>query len=120
RDGVLTLGFASPGLRDRFATGGHEPILGQALVNVIGIQPKIEAIVGGGGGGGQGAPQRPATPTPQPTQPQEPAQPRQSPEASWNEQAPPPDWAAEPPPDQQPPPPADQGSSGSPTDAGSI
>nr|WP_221208600.1 DNA polymerase III subunit gamma and tau [Nocardioides albus] len=99
RDGVLTLGFASPGLRDRFATGGHEPILGQALVNVIGIQPKIEAIVAGGG---QGAQQRQAPPQPQPSQPQEPVQPKQPPEASWNEQAPPPDWAAEPPPPEQP------------------
>ncbi|WP_338144260.1 DNA polymerase III subunit gamma and tau [Nocardioides turkmenicus] len=100
RDGVLTLGFASPGLRDRFATGGHEPILGQALVNVIGIQPKIEAIVAGGG---QPAQPRQAPPQPQPSQPQEPAQPQQPPEASWNEQAPPPDWAAEPPPPDQPP-----------------
>ncbi|MFD7073541.1 DNA polymerase III subunit gamma and tau [Nocardioides sp. NPDC059952] len=119
RDGVLTLGFASPGLRDRFATGGHEPILGQALVNVIGIQPKIEAIVAGGG---QGAPQRQASPPPQPSAPQEPTQPQQSPEPSWNEQAPPPDWAAEPPPPDQPPaPPEPPATSGTqPADPGAI
>ena len=116
RDGVLTLGFASPGLRDRFATGGHEPILGQALVNVIGIQPKIEAIVAGGG---QGAPQRQAAPPPQPSQPQEPTQPQQPPEASWNEQAPPPDWAAEPPPPDQPPAPPEP-SATQPADPGAI
>lgn len=115
RDGVLTLGFASPGLRDRFATGGHEPVLGQALVNVIGIQPKIEAIVAGGG---QSAPQRQAPP-PQPSQPREPAQPQQPQEASWNEQAPPPDWAAEPPPPDQPPAPTEQ-SAAQPTDPGAI
>ncbi|TQL70715.1 DNA polymerase-3 subunit gamma/tau [Nocardioides albertanoniae] len=111
RDGVLTIGFGSPGLRDRFATGGHEPILGQALVNVIGIQPKIEAIVAGGG---QGASQRPAPPAPQPQQPQQPQQPNQpsdpapqQPDGSWNEQAPPPDWAADAPPvDQSQAPPA--------------
>ncbi|MGH3350381.1 MAG: DNA polymerase III subunit gamma and tau [Nocardioides sp.] len=116
RDGVLTIGFASPGLRDRFATGGHEPVLGQALVNVIGIQPKIEAIVAGGG---QGAPQRQSPPPPQPqqpTQPPEPAPPQQQPEASWNESAPPPDWATEPsPPDQGPP--VDAFPSGVPTDS---
>jgi DNA polymerase-3 subunit gamma/tau len=119
RDGVLTLGFASPGLRDRFATGGHEPILGQALVNVIGIQPKIEAIVAGGG---QGAPQRQAPPTPQPSQPQQPTQPQQPPEASWNEQAPPPDWAAEPPPPDQPPAPPESPATSStqPADPGAI
>ncbi|NYI80581.1 DNA polymerase III subunit gamma and tau [Nocardioides panzhihuensis] len=114
RDGVLTIGFASPGLRDRFATGGHEPVLGQALVNVIGIQPKIEAIVAGGG---QSAPQRQAPP-PQPSQPREPAQPQQPQEASWNEQAPPPDWAAEPPPPDQPPPP--EQSATQPADPGAI
>ncbi|MBC7277320.1 DNA polymerase III subunit gamma and tau [Nocardioides sp.] len=114
RDGVLTLGFASPGLRDRFATGGHEPVLGQALVNVIGIQPKIEAIVAGGG---QSAPQRQAPP-PQPSQPREPAQPQPQ-AASWNEQAPPPDWAAEPPPPDQPPAPPEQ-SAAQPADPGAI
>ncbi|MEU6135675.1 DNA polymerase III subunit gamma and tau [Nocardioides sp. NPDC047086] len=119
RDGVLTLGFASPGLRDRFATGGHEPILGQALVNVIGIQPKIEAIVAGGG---QPALQRQAPPPPQPSQSQEPAQPQQPPEASWNEQVPPPDWAAEPPPPDRPqaPPEPQATSAAQPADPGAI
>lgn len=97
RDNVLTLGFASAGLRDQYANGGHEAILKQALTDVIGVQPKVEAIVAG-----SGAPPRQAAPPPVPD-----PQPVQQPEATqndWAQQSPPPDWAAEPPPDDAPPP----------------
>jgi DNA polymerase-3 subunit gamma/tau len=42
---TLTIGFTTPGLREQYATGGHEPHLKQALVNVIGVEWRIEAIV---------------------------------------------------------------------------
>jgi len=76
---VLTIGFPSAGLRDRFTSGGHEPVLGQALVNVIGVQARIEAIVDPGGQPGappasQRAP-RPTEPTAAPAKPPAPAPP---------------------------------------------
>jgi len=78
---VLTLGFTSPGLRDQFANGGHQPVLTQALVNVMGIQPRIEAIVDPGAQPGGPAPASarggaPAAPEPPPARtPEIPAEP---------------------------------------------
>jgi DNA polymerase-3 subunit gamma/tau len=101
---VLTIGFATQGLREQFARGNHEPPLKQAITDVIGADWRIEAIVdqgvtpGGaapGGGHGAAAPQQaaPQQPPPQPAQQQAPAEPPGPPE--------PPGWADAPP---EPPP----------------
>jgi DNA polymerase-3 subunit gamma/tau len=42
---VLTVGFATPGLREQFVRGNHEPPLKQAITDVIGADWRIEAIV---------------------------------------------------------------------------
>lgn len=78
-DGLLTLGFTSGGLRDQFVSGGHEPVLSQAIVDVVGIKPRIEAIIDQGA---QHGPPPPAAPAPQPAAASAPA-------------AEPPSWAAE-------------------------
>jgi DNA polymerase-3 subunit gamma/tau len=55
---TLTLGFTSPGLRDSFVNGSHEPVLKQAITDVVGADWKIEAIVDPGAQPGAGtAPQ---------------------------------------------------------------
>ncbi|GAA3820403.1 DNA polymerase III subunit gamma and tau [Nocardioides panacisoli] len=92
-EGLLTLGFASAGLRDQFVNGGHEPVLLQALVDGFGIEPKIEAIVDHGAAG---------TSTPAPARAAEPDGP-----PSWaSGPEPPPEAAAqpEPPVSRRPPP----------------
>jgi DNA polymerase-3 subunit gamma/tau len=67
---VLTIGFTTPGLREQYASGGHEPHLRQALVNVVGAEWRIEAIVDPGvrpgGPPAAGSPQRPAPEQPSP------------------------------------------------------
>jgi DNA polymerase-3 subunit gamma/tau len=42
---TLTLGFKTQGARDNFATGGHEDILRQAVIDAIGQDWRIETIV---------------------------------------------------------------------------
>ena len=42
---VLTLGFKNAGARDSFAGGGSDEILRQALIDVVGADWKVEAIV---------------------------------------------------------------------------
>jgi DNA polymerase-3 subunit gamma/tau len=51
---TLQLGFANPGARDSFVSGGSEDVLKQALGEALGVQWRIEAIVDPGGGGGSG------------------------------------------------------------------
>ena len=47
-DGVLTLAFPTPGLREQFAgRSDHGEYVRQALIDVLGVDWKIEAIVGG-------------------------------------------------------------------------
>jgi DNA polymerase III subunit gamma/tau len=55
---TLTLGFTSPGLRDSFLNGSHEPVLKQAITDVVGADWKIEAIVDPGAQPGGGMPQQ--------------------------------------------------------------
>ncbi|MFI7586232.1 DNA polymerase III subunit gamma and tau [Spongisporangium articulatum] len=58
----LLLGFDSPGRVTTFGRGPHADVVRQALIDVIGLDCRVEASVSGGGGG---APSRPA-PTPAP------------------------------------------------------
>lgn len=68
RDGILVLGMTNPGARDSFTRGGNEDILSDALVQVLGAELRVEAIVDPGanpGGGGPASP--PAAPPPAPS-----------------------------------------------------
>jgi DNA polymerase III subunit gamma/tau len=51
---TLQLGFANPGARDSFLSGGSADVLKQTLSETLGVQWHIEAIVDPGGGGGPG------------------------------------------------------------------
>lgn len=46
-DGALTLGFSGPGPRENFGTGGSVDILTEALIEVIGVELRINPIVSG-------------------------------------------------------------------------
>ncbi|HMS35646.1 MAG TPA: DNA polymerase III subunit gamma and tau, partial [Arachnia sp.] len=60
-DGVLTLGFSGPGPRENFGTGGSAEVLVEALVEVIGVEVRINAIVSSGEAPAAAAPtQRPS------------------------------------------------------------
>nr|WP_246186775.1 DNA polymerase III subunit gamma and tau [Microlunatus speluncae] len=61
-DKTLVLGMTNAGARDSFTRGGNEDILTDALVQVLGAELRIEAIVDPGANPGGGAP--PASPTP--------------------------------------------------------
>ncbi|MEU3461418.1 DNA polymerase III subunit gamma and tau [Streptomyces sp. NPDC006733] len=75
---TLQLGFDNPGARNSFANSGSEDVLKQAIVDALGVEWRIEAIVDPSGGSGSGsggssgggsrppAPQAPAAPTPPP------------------------------------------------------
>lgn len=80
---TLTLGFTSPGLRDSFLNGSHEPVLKQAIIDVVGADWKIEAIVDPGAQPGSGMPAQPAQPAaparePEPSPPPAPPTPEPS------------------------------------------
>jgi DNA polymerase III subunit gamma/tau len=62
---VLTLAFANEGKRRGFTTGGKDAVLREALREVLGVDWRIEAILGGGSGEGS----RPAPPPPAPSPP---------------------------------------------------
>lgn len=47
-DGILTLAMNNAGARESLTRGGSEDILREALIEVLGIAPKIESIVGAG------------------------------------------------------------------------
>jgi len=53
--GRLTLGFSSAGLRDTFARGAHPELVRQALIDVLGLDVTVEAIVDPSAAGGQPA-----------------------------------------------------------------
>ena len=98
---VLTIGFTTAGLREQFVGGGRATFLQQAVVNVIGAQWRIEAIVDPGVQPGA-ATSRPAASTPpQPATPQQPPEPAQ--QARPEAPADPPPW------DQAPPDPVEPG-----------
>jgi len=64
-DGRLVLGFAQPKLATSFARGSHQEFLRQALIQVMGLDCKIEAVAGDRPAP---APRRPAAaPEPAPT-----------------------------------------------------
>ena len=56
---VLVLGFANQGARDSFASGGSQDILRDAMVEVMGADLRINAILEGGGGRPSGGGQPP-------------------------------------------------------------
>jgi DNA polymerase-3 subunit gamma/tau len=70
---ILTIGFTTPGLREQYSSGGHEPHLKQALINVIGAGWRIEAIVDPGVQPGAPAPVAAAASRPAPEQAPPPA-----------------------------------------------
>ncbi|MCZ4123904.1 DNA polymerase III subunit gamma and tau [Streptomyces sp. H39-S7] len=49
---TLQLGFDNPGARNSFANSGSEDVLKQAIVDALGVEWRIEAIVDPSGGGG--------------------------------------------------------------------
>ena len=55
-DGVLTLGLSNAGARDSFSRGGSEDVVREAIVQVIGVDLRIESIVDAASGGGGSAP----------------------------------------------------------------
>jgi DNA polymerase III subunit gamma/tau len=104
---VLTLGFDAEGRRLGFVNGGRDAVLREVFKERMGVDWRIETVVGGASGGPP--PGRPnpsggfggaATPNPAP-QPRSPARPAAQPPAPRREQMPEPP----PPPDEPPPPP---------------
>lgn len=59
---VLTLGFDAEGRRLGFVNGGRETVLREVFKERMGVDWRIETVVGGGGGGGGGG--RPSNPGP--------------------------------------------------------
>ncbi|QKW39994.1 DNA polymerase III subunit gamma and tau [Actinomadura sp. NAK00032] len=59
---VLTLGFDAEGRRLGFVNGGRETVLREVFKERMGVDWRIDTVVGGGGGGGGGA--RPSNPGP--------------------------------------------------------
>ena len=45
KDGQLILGFANPGARENFAASGNQDVLADALIEVIGVELNIQAVV---------------------------------------------------------------------------
>jgi DNA polymerase III subunit gamma/tau len=59
--GVLTLGFSTPGIRDTFVSrSDHQEYVRQAMIDVLGVDWRVEAIVQA-----QGSEQQPRAPGPQ-------------------------------------------------------
>ncbi|RRD47215.1 DNA polymerase III subunit gamma and tau [Tessaracoccus sp. OH4464_COT-324] len=90
-DGVLVLGFANAGARDNFGSRGSDAILSEALIEVLGIELRIQAVVAGSSSAERQPHTNPAPayPTPDPaasspTPPPEPT-PRPEPETDYEE-----------------------------------
>ncbi|MBA2773233.1 MAG: DNA polymerase III subunit gamma and tau [Nocardioidaceae bacterium] len=49
--GVITIGLVNAGARDSFVRGGHDEILRQALIDELGVDWSVEAIIDGTVGG---------------------------------------------------------------------
>jgi DNA polymerase III subunit gamma/tau len=99
---TLTVGLTNAGARDRFVSSGSDEILRQALIDVLGVDWRVEAIVDPGGPAGPppGRPPRPSRPESAPPEPSaEPAEPPADPESS----APPPPGPPTAPPTEPPP-----------------
>ncbi|WP_380158742.1 DNA polymerase III subunit gamma and tau [Kineococcus sp. R86509] len=84
RNGVLVLQFKTPGLAQTFSSGNHAGFVAEALIQVTGIEARVQAAGATGGGGdsgggrGQARPARGGWSTPN-RQQQAPAQPAQRP-----------------------------------------
>ncbi len=74
-DKTLVLGMTNAGARDSFTRGGNEDILTDALVQVLGAELRIEAIVDPGANPGGGTPPAGPPPAGQPPAPQTAANP---------------------------------------------
>jgi len=110
----LLLGFGTTGLVGQFTRGAHQEFLRQALIEVLGLDCRLEASAAGAAGsanaGRATAPapagaRAPEAPAPAPPGPPAPEPPRD--DVPPPEEAPPPDEP--PPPDDEPPPPPDPG-----------
>jgi len=68
---TLTVGLTNAGARDRFVSSGSDEILRQALIDVLGVDWRVEAIVDPGGPAGPppGRPPRPGRPEAPPEPP---------------------------------------------------
>ena len=73
---TLTLGLVNAGARESFARSGSDEILRQAMIDTIGLNRRVEAVVDPSTDPGAGAP--PAAPTPNAPQ-----------SSSWDQSAPP-------------------------------
>ena len=84
-DGQLLLGFGDAGARENFSSSGVADLLAQAIVSVIGVEMRIQAVMSGANERPAQSDQRPA-PTPpesgarQQDPPPEPRQPRRRPD----------------------------------------
>ena len=77
RDGMLVLGFVNPGARDNFGRGGSSDLLAHAIIEVLGVELRIQGVVAEGaaperGQREAGAPVVDRQPAPRP-EPQQPA-----------------------------------------------
>jgi DNA polymerase III subunit gamma/tau len=91
---TLTVGLTNAGARDRFVSSGSDEILRQALIDVLGVDWRVEAIVDPGGPAAPpaGRPPRPSRPDAPPEPPAESPEPPSDIESS----APPPEPPPEP------------------------
>ncbi|HMD11577.1 MAG TPA: DNA polymerase III subunit gamma/tau, partial [Marmoricola sp.] len=84
---VLTLGFKNAGARESFAGGGSDEILRQALIDMVGADWKVEAIIDPSAQPGSTPPPRVTKPAVEPQQEAAPGPTAAAPDS-------PPDWAA--------------------------
>lgn len=84
---VLTLGFKNAGARESFAGGGSDEILRQALIDMVGADWKVEAIIDPSAQPGSTPPPRVTKPAVESQQDSAPAPTAAAPDS-------PPDWAA--------------------------
>ncbi len=84
KDGALVLGFDTQGPRENFGSGGSADVLADALIEVIGVELRIQSVLSSGEQDArpaqrpQGAPIAAAEPEPSP-EPQQPRQPEPPP-----------------------------------------
>ncbi|MHA6508580.1 DNA polymerase III subunit gamma and tau [Tessaracoccus sp. Y1736] len=72
-DGVLHLGFTQSGPKDNFSSGGSQDVLADALIQVIGVELRIQAVMVSGEDAPSQPVQRPSGAPVAPTAPPEPA-----------------------------------------------
>jgi DNA polymerase-3 subunit gamma/tau len=73
--GVITIGLVNAGARDSFVRGGHDEILRQALIDELGVDWSVEAIIDGSTLSGRTSrqPEPSSAPSPSPDSPTAPA-----------------------------------------------